>query len=128
MAGTVFEPPPTWADPVIVDPATGKSQFNPVWLKWFVDLVAIINVSGGGGGAITHNSTAGLQGGTANQFYHLTAAQDALVAAINASAIQINQLAVGLSVTIATAKLTGGGANGSMTFTSGVLTAQAAAT
>jgi hypothetical protein len=34
----------------------------------------------------------------------------------------------GLSVTITTAKLTAGGANGSMTFTSGVLTAQTAAT
>jgi hypothetical protein len=34
----------------------------------------------------------------------------------------------GLSVTITTAKLTGGGANGSMTFTNGRLTAQTAAT
>lgn len=34
----------------------------------------------------------------------------------------------GLSVTITTAKLTGGGVNGSMTFTDGVLTSQTAAT
>ncbi len=34
----------------------------------------------------------------------------------------------GLTVTITTAKLTGGGANGSMTFTNGVLTAQTPAT
>jgi len=34
----------------------------------------------------------------------------------------------GLSVTIVTAKLTGGGVNGSMTFTNGILTAQTAAT
>jgi hypothetical protein len=34
----------------------------------------------------------------------------------------------GISVTITTAKLTGGGANGSMTFVNGVLTAQTAAT
>jgi hypothetical protein len=34
----------------------------------------------------------------------------------------------GLSVTITTAKLTGGGANGSMTFVNGLLTAQTAAT
>ena len=34
----------------------------------------------------------------------------------------------GLSVTITTAKLTAGGANGSMTFTNGVLTSQTAAT
>ena len=37
-------------------------------------------------------------------------------------------LGSGLSVTITTAKLTGGGANGSMTFTNGILTAQTAAT
>lgn len=37
-------------------------------------------------------------------------------------------LAGGLSVTITTAKLTGGGTNGSMTFTNGILTAQTAAT
>lgn len=37
-------------------------------------------------------------------------------------------LSGGLSVTITTAKLTGGGANGSMTFTNGILTAQTAAT
>lgn len=36
--------------------------------------------------------------------------------------------ASGLSVTIATAKLTGGGTNGSMTFTNGILTAQTPAT
>lgn len=34
----------------------------------------------------------------------------------------------GVTATITTAKLTGGGANGSMTFTNGVLTAQTAAT
>jgi hypothetical protein len=34
----------------------------------------------------------------------------------------------GISATIATAKLTGGGTNGSMTFVNGVLTAQVAAT
>lgn len=34
----------------------------------------------------------------------------------------------GLTVVITTAKLTGGGANGSMTFTNGVLTARVAAT
>jgi hypothetical protein len=34
----------------------------------------------------------------------------------------------GLTVTVTTAKLTGGGANGSLTFTNGVLTAYKAAT
>lgn len=46
-----------------------------MWLKWFLDIVDVINNSGGGGGTITHNSTAGLQGGTANQYYHLTSGE-----------------------------------------------------
>lgn len=37
-------------------------------------------------------------------------------------------LSAGLNVTITTAKLTGGGTNGSMTFTNGVLTSQTPAT
>jgi hypothetical protein len=35
---------------------------------------------------------------------------------------------VGISATITTAKLTGGGVNGSMTFVNGILTAQTQAT
>ncbi len=44
------------------------------------------------------------------------------------SLAQATSLNSGLSVTITTAKLTGLGANGSMTFTNGVLTSQVAAT
>lgn len=124
----VFQPPPTYADPIIVDDRTGRFKFNPIWLKWFLDLVQIVNASGGGTGGVVHNDTTGKQGGGGTEFYHLTAAQNTLVAAISASAVQINQLASGLSVTITTAKLTAIGANGSMTFTNGVLTAQVAAT
>lgn len=75
-----FQPPPTYALPVLVDEKTGQSQFNPIWLNWFIDLVGVVNASGGGAGVVQHNSTGGLQGGTANQFYHLTATQQALVA------------------------------------------------
>ena len=75
----VFEPPPTWANVIIVNKDNPEeSKFNPVWLKWFVDLVGVINASGGGGGSVAHNSTSGLQGGQSNQYYHLTAAQSAL--------------------------------------------------
>lgn len=76
-----FQPPPTYALPVIVDEKTGQSQFNPIWLNWFIDLVGVVNASGGGAGVVQHNNTGGLQGGTANQFYHLTAAQQAFIAA-----------------------------------------------
>jgi hypothetical protein len=73
----VFQSPPTWAEPIIQDERTGKSRFNPIWLKWFLDMVGIINESGGGSGVVQHNDTGGLQGGTANEFYHLTQAQHA---------------------------------------------------
>lgn len=73
-----FQPPPTWALPVDVDQQTGRASFNPVWLKWFVDLAQIINDAGGL--ALNHNSLAGLQGGIADQYYHLTAAEHAVVA------------------------------------------------
>ncbi len=68
-----FQPPPTYAEVVLVDERTKKPKFNPIWLKWFVDIVGVINASGGGGGTILHNSLGGLQGGQANQYYHLNA-------------------------------------------------------
>lgn len=72
MAGQ-FPAPPTYAEVVIVDEVTKRSQFNPIWLKFFLDIVAALNGTGGGG--VIHNNLAGLQGGTSNQYYHLTLAQ-----------------------------------------------------
>lgn len=74
-----FEPAPTYADPVIVDEHTGKSRFNPLWLRWFLKIQAFISASGGGGGgAPDHNSLAGLQGGLGpSEFYHLNATEHA---------------------------------------------------
>lgn len=70
-----FQPPPTWALPVNVDEKTGKSAFNPVWLKWFVDLAQVLDSIGSGGTAIGHNGLMGLQGGGTSQFYHLTSSE-----------------------------------------------------
>lgn len=67
-----FQPPPTWANPVIVDEATGRGAFNPVWLKWFVDLAGVLNTVDAGSGGINHNGTVGKQGGTTGEFYHLS--------------------------------------------------------
>lgn len=78
---STFQPPPTWANPVIVDEVTQEATFNPIWLKWFVDLVGVLNSLGGGGSAIQHSALAGLQGGAANQYYHLTAAAEAALTA-----------------------------------------------
>ena len=56
MASTI-SPPPTYADVVIVDQDTKQGKFNPIWLRWFLDLaqqtnvavgtVTSVNVSGG---------------------------------------------------------------------------------
>jgi hypothetical protein len=65
-----------------------------------------------------HNDLQSIQGGAATDYQHLTTAQVAALAG----------LAGGLTTTITTAKLTSLGANGSMTFTNGVLTGAVAAT
>ena len=41
-----FQPPPTWALPVIKNETTGEPVFNPIWLRWFLDLSAQLNASG----------------------------------------------------------------------------------
>ena len=74
---TTFEPPPTYASPILIDERTKTASFNPIWLKWFLDLVGILNA--GGGGVPLHNSTGSLQGGQANQFYHMTLLQNTLM-------------------------------------------------
>lgn len=152
---STFQPPPTWALPVNVDEKTGKSAFSPIWLKWFVDLAKVLSSSGfSASGGLVHNGLEGLQGGAGGQYYHIsyadylaisnttsltggTATQVLHGASSGWSAVDLaNDVAGtlsethlgGLSVTITTAKLTALGANGSMTFTNGLLTAQTAAT
>jgi len=43
----IFQPPPTYAEIILEDPQTKKPYFNPIWLKWFIDIQAFITVSGG---------------------------------------------------------------------------------
>lgn len=74
----VFQPPPTWAEVVLVDETTKRARFNPVWLKWFVDLIKILDEAGGG--SIVHNATSGTQGGQVNELYHFTSAEHAFLA------------------------------------------------
>jgi len=92
-----------------------------------------------------HNTLQGLQGGNVGgtEYYHLDATQYATLTSLSlplsianggtgattqAGARTSLGLGSGLSVTIATAKLTGAGVNGSMTFVNGILTAQTQAT
>lgn len=59
MALTI-SPAPTYADVVLIDPATQKGKFNPIWLRWFLDLSQQVNVGVGTvtntGGALTANA------------------------------------------------------------------------
>lgn len=120
MATTIFPPPPTYAEPTIVDPRSGKAQFNPIWLKWFLDFAQVLSATGAASGNVNHNSLAGIQGGQLGQYFHFNQAGFTAIESL----IGIS----GISATITTAKLTVGGANGSMTFVSGLLTAQTPAT
>lgn len=77
-----FQPVPAWALPFIGDEeelARLRLKFNPVWLKYFLDLVEALNAAGGT--TLQHNLLSGLQGGTTDQFYHLT---QAVYTAVNA--------------------------------------------
>jgi len=70
-----IEPPPTYADPVVVDEMTKHASFNPIWLDWFLKVAEYLSAAGAGGGGIDHNSLTGLQGGNSTERYHLTSAQ-----------------------------------------------------
>ena len=77
-----IQPPPTYAE-VMLKGTNGEAFFNPIWLDWFLTLAAVISASGGSGGTLQHNSLSGLQGGSANEYYHVTASQDTLIGAIS---------------------------------------------
>lgn len=104
-------PPPTYADVAIIDERTKVAQFNPIWLNWFLQVAQALAAS-------TVTSFNGRNGGIILISSDVTGALGFTPA----------HVFTGLNVTITTAKLTSGGANGSMTFTNGVLTAQTAAT
>lgn len=66
MAG--FQPPPTYAEVVITDPQ-GKAlpRFNPIWLKWFLDLAQNLSASGAGSvNSVALSLSAGISGSVAN--------------------------------------------------------------
>ena len=52
-----FQPPPTYAMPVLVNKDTKESEFNPIWLKWFLDLIE--NLSAAGAGSVTSIDVSG---------------------------------------------------------------------
>lgn len=67
---STFQPPPTYAEVVLADPA-GKQppRFNPIWLKWFVDIARGLNAGGAGSGSVsefTFIDANGIVGSVAN--------------------------------------------------------------
>lgn len=89
-----IQPPPTYAEVILMDQKTKQARFNPIWLKWFIDLAGTINSAGGS--TLNHNDLANIQGGTANQFYHNTAAEYAKVQALGTIS---NQAANNVAIT-----------------------------
>jgi hypothetical protein len=75
MAAADWPPAPTYALPIIIDEQTNVLAFNPIWLEWFLRISQVLSKAGAGGGGILHNSLDGLNGGTTDEYYHLTAAQ-----------------------------------------------------
>jgi hypothetical protein len=71
MAKTNYPVPPTYALPIMQD-ANGSDVFNPIWLQWFLDLATLLGNLGASAGGIQHDNLSGLQGGAANQYYHLS--------------------------------------------------------
>lgn len=43
----IFQPPPTYALPILVDEKTKVATFNPIWLRWFLDLEQWLDDAGG---------------------------------------------------------------------------------
>ena len=109
-----FPVPPTYAEPTIVDPNSGKAQFNPIWLRWFLDVAQFLS---GVGLTLTkqinHDSLGGLQGGAPADYFHLTANQlqsliinpmagqgDLIVGDATGAATRLSPAAVGTKLTV----------------------------
>jgi len=69
-----FSIPPTQT-PIAEENEQKRFLTNPQWLKWFIDVARLLSRAGGGSGSLQHNSLSGLQGGAANDYYHITSAQ-----------------------------------------------------
>ena len=110
---TTFTPPPTFSEIITWQP-DGSFLFNPIWLKWFVDLAAVLSEAGvtaaSVNGGFSHNALKGIQGGLVGESYHVNAGQ-------------FNLLAGGITSggAFSLAKLTVGGNNGYIQFSGGII-------
>ena len=96
----LVSPPPTYAEVILVDAQGKRPRFNPIWLKWFIDLAGTINAAGGT--TILHNDTGSIQGGSASERYHLTSVQHGVTTAADWAAL----IALGAGILAKTAAAT----------------------
>lgn len=112
----------------VIPPIPVDSPFTSYnWQDWYQKVRQAIN----DGATVSWNQITNFTGSNLNQLQ--TRNHDDLQniqgnGTSHTNVAQATALAAGISVVITTAKLTGGGANGSMTFTNGILTAQTQAT
>lgn len=88
-----WQPAPTYDMPVQFQAEDPEAQallqrlrttFSPNWLNWFLELAALLTAAGGGGGlGFDHNLLLNLQGGTTDEYYHLTADQHSTLTSVD---------------------------------------------
>ena len=135
-------PPPSTGVPAVYDPTASPRKtmdFTPIWMKWFVDLVEVLNKSGGtegsvpgtvevlttapltGGGPLTDDVTIGMPAVATKVF--LAGPVSGANAIPTFRAITATDFpTLGITTTIPLAKLTPAGVNGSITVTNGLIT------
>jgi len=86
----IQSPPPTFTEPVKVDENTGKATFDPMWLRWFVDMAGIVNSIGIVNGVLDHEGLGNLLGGTRLEHFHLTRAEWMMLAQLEADATTLH--------------------------------------
>lgn len=112
-----FQPPPS-KTPIV----TTAFMVTVNWIKWFIDLVDFVSAVSKGvnaSGVNAAQAVGAFLGGPASGGSALPTFRPLTLSDLPST---------GLSVTITTAKLTGGGSNGSMTFQNGLLVASTPAT
>lgn len=126
---------------ILPPPPTQEDNFSSNWRVWLLKVKeqlstlstiawSIIDFTGSNITSIAtreHNDLQSIQGGTTNEYYHLTSGQVNNLHTHSNKTI-LDNIPSGVTTTITTAKLTTLGTNGSMTFTNGVLTAHTDAT
>ena len=101
MAASDWQPPPTYELPIQlrapvdaqdelpsrIAEQLARATFSSNWLNWFLRLGALLSALGAGSGGILHNLLSSLQGGTTDEYYHLTAAEYTALGSANADGI-----------------------------------------